>query len=117
MKLSRQSKNPQNTLEKIEKELKKEMLSTSHQYAFRIGGFTTPLYKEGGMLINDEDINKKILKKAVTSENKEFFCSFLRDLASELKKVNRKYFGTSILLVRGKERSSIKWVDFHYWCT
>jgi hypothetical protein len=34
----------------------------------------------------------------------------------ELKKVKRHYFGTSILLVRGKEKSNIKWVDFHYWC-
>lgn len=67
VKLSRQSKNPNNTPEKTEKEAKKEMLSTSHKYAFRIGGFTTPLYKEGGMLINDEAVNKKILKKAVTS--------------------------------------------------
>lgn len=43
------------------------MLSTSHKYAFRIGGFTTPNYKEGGLLINDEEVSRKILRKVVTA--------------------------------------------------
>lgn len=91
-------------------------MSTSHKYAFRIGGFTTPDYKEGGLMISDEEINRKILRKVVTAENKDLFCGFLERLAEELRKVRRHYYGTSILLVRGKERSSVKWVDFHYWC-
>ena len=67
IKLSRQSKNPNNSPDKIIKEEKKEVLSTSHKYAFRIGGFTTPNYKEGGLLIKDEEVNRKILRKVVTA--------------------------------------------------
>lgn len=66
VKLSRQSKNPNNHPDKVAKELKKEAMSTSHKYSFRIGGFTTPDYKEGGLLISDEAINRKILRKVVT---------------------------------------------------
>lgn len=67
IKLSRQSKNPNNNPDKVAKEEKKEALSTSHKYAFRIGGFTTPNYKEGGLLISHEDTNRKILRKVVTA--------------------------------------------------
>ena len=37
-------------------------------------------------------------------------------IENHLKKVNRKYFNTSLFLAKGKNRSEIKWIDFHYWC-
>ena len=52
-------------------------MSTSEKYSFRIGGFTTPEYKEGGILISSEETNKKLLAKVVTKENKDLFGSFL----------------------------------------
>jgi hypothetical protein len=61
----------------VAKELKKETLSTSHKYGFRIGGFTTPDYKEGGLLISDEAVNRKILRKVVTPENRVLFNTFI----------------------------------------
>jgi homoserine trans-succinylase len=67
-------------------------------------------------LISDEDIVRKLLLKVVDASNKEQFCEFLTDMAKTMKEVRRKYFGTSIILVKGAEKSTIKWVDFHYWC-
>lgn len=36
-------------------------------------------------------------------------------MVETLKQVNRKYYGTSLILIKGKYKSAIKWVDFHYW--
>jgi len=102
IKLSRMSKYPNNSEDKIEKEKKKEVMSTSHKYSFRIGGFTTPVYKEGGLLITDEAVVRKLLAKVITTDNRDFFCDFLKKMGDQLKEVKRKYFGTSIVLVRGK---------------
>jgi hypothetical protein len=109
------SKYPHNSEDKVEKERKKEAMSTSQKYSFRIGGYTTPVYKEGGLLIPDEAVVKKLLGRVVTEDNRGLFCDFLKRMAEQLKEVKRRYFGTSIVLVRGKERSAIKWIDFHYW--
>lgn len=116
IKLARVSKNLNHSPEKIAKEKQKEMASTSDAYAFRIGGYTTPNYKEGGLLIPDEGVVRKLLLKVVDASNQQLFCDFLTDMANTMKEVRRKYFGTSILLIKGAEKSTIKWVDFHYWC-
>ena len=52
-KLSRHSNKPDISPVKKEKEIKKEADSTSGKYGFRLSGFTTPTYKEGGLLITD----------------------------------------------------------------
>ena len=52
-KVSRHSKKPGIKEARKLKELKKEEHSTSGKYAFRICGFTTPTYKEGGLLTTD----------------------------------------------------------------
>lgn len=62
-----------------------------------------------------DDNIKKILRNAVTLENKEFYCNFLKKLIAELNKSTMRYHGTSILLIKGPKRSDIRWVDFHYW--
>jgi hypothetical protein len=46
--------------------VKKEELSTSGKYAFRLCGFTTPTYKEGGLLV-DEVFLRKVLGKVVSA--------------------------------------------------
>ncbi len=50
IKLSRQSKNPFISAEKREKEAKKEQKSTADKLAFRISGYTTENFKEGGIM-------------------------------------------------------------------
>ena len=53
IKLSRNSKKPELNEEKAEKLRKKEALSTTEKYSLRVSGFTTPTYKETGLLIPD----------------------------------------------------------------
>lgn len=50
IKLSRQSKNPFISAEKREKEAKKEQKSTADKLSFRISGYTTDNFKEGGIM-------------------------------------------------------------------
>lgn len=45
------------------------------------------------------------------------YCDFLRKMTETLRSVNRKYFNTSLLLIKGKHKSRIGWIDFHYCCT
>ena len=116
-KLSRHSRKPDISSVRKEKQINKEAHSTSGKYAFRLSGFTTPTYKEGGLLITDEGFLRKVFKKIVTAENKPYFCEYLTRFAETLRKVNRKYYNTSLFLAKGKNRSEIKWIDFHYWCT
>ena len=66
-------------------------------------------------MVSDEEFLKKVFKKIVTADNKEYFCDFLTRLSQTLKGVNRKYYNSSILISRGKNKSMIKWIDFHYW--
>ena len=70
LKISRQSQNLTLSADRREKEKKKEMGSSSEKYGFRVSGYTTPLYKEGGVLAKDDEVIKKILKHAVTLENR-----------------------------------------------
>jgi len=56
-----------------------------------------------------------MFEKLVTAENKAYYCDFLARLADTLRKANRKYYNTSIFISKGKSRSTIKWIDFHYW--
>lgn len=56
-----------------------------------------------------------MFEKLVTAENKAYYVDFLKRLAETLKKANRKYYNTSIFITKGKNRSTIKWIDFHYW--
>lgn len=113
-KMSRHSKKPGITSRRAEKEIKKEEQSTSGKYGFRLCGFTTPNYKEGGLLV-DEIFLRKVLLKVVSEENKQLFCDFLTRLADTLRGVKRRYYNTSILLTKGKHKSEIRWIDFHYW--
>jgi hypothetical protein len=115
VKVSRQSLNAHLSEERKNKERKKEERSTTKEYGFRVSGFTTPQYKEGGLLEKGPDSLAKILRQVVTPENKQLFCGFLRRLAAALRGSPRHYFGTSILLIKGAHRSEIRWVDFHYW--
>lgn len=80
-----------------------------------MSGFTTPTYKEGGILVSDENVLIKLFEKLVTAKNKKYFCDFLQRLADTLKKTNRRYYNTSIFITKGKNKSIIKWIDFHYW--
>lgn len=57
----------------------------------------------------------RLLAKVVTEDNRQLFCDFLQKMSEKLKEVKRKYFGTSVVLVRGKDKSAIRWIDFHYW--
>ena len=67
-------------------------------------------------LEEDDIIIKTILKNVVTLENKQQFCDFLKGLSHGLNNSSRRYFGSSILLIKGPKKSEIRWVDFHYWC-
>jgi hypothetical protein len=116
IKLSKQSKNPHLTPEAIEREAKKESQSTSEKLSFRIAGITNPQHKESCLLIDDEGTVKKILKRVVDAKSKQGFTDFLTKIAAELKNAKRLYFGTSILLIKGKEDSSIYWVNIYHWC-
>ena len=115
LKIGRFSKKVGLSSKRLEKEIKKENASTTSKYAFRLSGFTTPNYKEGGLLVSDENVLRKMLEKLVTAENKAYYVDFLTRLAETLKKVNRRYYNTSIFITTGKNRSTIKWIDFHYW--
>lgn len=46
------------------------MKSTTGKYLFKISGYTTPVYKEGGLTIKSEELIRKILKNAVNKENR-----------------------------------------------
>ena len=115
-KLSRHSKKPGITQSRKKKQIKKESDSTSGKYAFRLCGFTTPTYKEGGLLISDETFLRRVFKKIVNVGNKGYFVQFLTNLSQTLKKGDRRYYNSSIFIGCGKDKSQIKWIDFHYWC-
>ena len=66
-------------------------------------------------MVSDENVLHKMFEKLVTAENKAYFCDFLQRLADTLKKANRKYYNTSIFITKGKNKSTIRWIDFHHW--
>lgn len=39
----------------------------------------------------------------------------MKKLAEALQKSERRYYASSILLIKGPKKSEIRWVDFHYW--
>lgn len=115
IKMSRKSKRQECGEEKVLKEKAKEKQSTSEKYGFRIIGFTTPDRKEGGILTSDEDVVGRLLRIVVTKDNQSRFCEFLQAMSQLLRTVHRRYFNTSIVLIKGDTRSDIKWIDFRYW--
>ena len=66
-------------------------------------------------MISDENFIRKVFTKLVTADNKEYFSEFLLKLSETLKLANRRYFNSSIFIAKGKNKSAIRWIDFHYW--
>jgi hypothetical protein len=62
-----------------------------------------------------EDEVRKLLKLVVDPSNKITFAEYIERMINCLSTIKRKYWGTSIILVKGKDESSIRWIDFHYY--
>jgi hypothetical protein len=100
---------------KLKKQEKKSEISSTGKYGFRIVGLVTPQLKEYGLLFKDEELIRKVLRKVVDQHNRQEILSFINKLQETLKQNKRVYYSTSLLIIRSKDKTAIRWIDFTYW--
>lgn len=66
------------------------------------------------MTYTEEEV-KKLLKIVVDQSNRTLFEEYIEKMIKCLSQIKRKYWGTSIILVKGQNQSAIRWIDFHYY--
>jgi hypothetical protein len=66
------------------------------------------------MTYTEEEV-KKLLHLVVNESNKDQFCTYIEKMIDCLSNIKRKYWGTSIVLIKSQTESVIRWIDFHYY--
>lgn len=56
-----------------------------------------------------------MLRKVVDETSRPKILGFIRQLQESLKLSPRTYYSTSLLIIRDKKNTAVRWIDFTYW--